>query len=137
MELYARELEDKDRKRRLAERKKLEHANRAKTKHNNSEKLKLTELKGALNNCLKATESEQLISAFKTKKDVEDRLLQFPQPWWTYIPDIRDEVKPANPVEESEQPDENEQHNEVEPNQGEYEKDAETWVGIRPGIIDA
>ena len=80
MELYATELEDKDCKRRLAERKKLEHANRAKTKHNNSEKLKLTELKGALNYCLKTIESEQLISAFKTKKDVEDHLLQFLQP---------------------------------------------------------
>ena len=136
MELYARELEDKDRKRRLAERKKLEHANRAKTKHNNSEKLKLTELKGALNNCLKATESEQLISAFKIKKDVEDRLLQFPHPWWTYTPDVPDEVQPVNPVEESEQPDQNEQYSEVEATLDEYEQDAETLVGISCGIID-
>ena len=58
MELYARELEDKDHKRRLAERKRLEYTNRAKTKHSNYEKLKLTELKGALNYCLKAAESE-------------------------------------------------------------------------------
>ena len=77
-----------------------------------------------------------MISAFKTEKDVEDRLLQFPQPWWTYIPDVPDEVQPAYPVEESEQLDQNEQHIEVEATQSDYEQDDETLVGISSSIID-
>ena len=50
------------------------------------EKLNLAELKDALSYCLKAVDSDELISQYKSRKSVEARLKQFPKPWWTYIP---------------------------------------------------
>ena len=46
---------------------------------------------------MKANESEDLISAFKTKQQVEERLSQFEEPWWTYIPDSvpKEQLKPG------------------------------------------
>merc|ERR1712224_92262 len=87
MEIYARELSGKARKKRIAERKKLGHALDAKKKQLKGEKLKIQEMKGALNYCLRANKSEELISSFKTKHQVEERLSQFEEPWWSYIPD--------------------------------------------------
>ena len=76
-----------DRVKRIVERKKLGNALDAKKKQLKGEKLKIQEMKGALSYCLKANESEELISSFKTKQQVEERLSQFEEPWWSYIPD--------------------------------------------------
>ena len=58
------------------------------------EKLNLAQLKDALSYCLKAVDSDELMSQYKSRKSVEERLQQFPKPWWTYIPnDVPDHVK--------------------------------------------
>ena len=100
MEKYARELSEKARKRRIADRKKLGHALDAKKKQLKGERLRIQEMKGALNYCLKASESNEVMSSFKTKQQVEERLSQFEQPWWSYIPDSVPKQQ-LNPGEDS------------------------------------
>ena len=86
LELVAKENEAKVTKRRVADNKKLAFALEAKKKHQNGEKIKLTELKGALWYCLKETGSFELMSTFNTRDKVQTRLNSFEKEWWSYIP---------------------------------------------------
>ena len=101
MEIYARELAEKDRKRRIAERKKLGHALEAKKKQLRGEKLRIQDMKVALNYCLN--------SAFKTRQQVEERLSRSEEPWWTYIPDSvpKEQLKPGADTSSSSSPAQN------------------------------
>ena len=91
LEMVVREQEAKEAKGRIRERKRKSDALDAKRKHNQGEKLKLAELKGALYFCLKETGSQDLISQFKTRKEVEERIKTLPRPWWEIVPDTLDE----------------------------------------------
>ena len=86
LEMIARENKRKEEKRRIVDRKKIAFAKEARKKHLNGEKIKITELKGALWYCSKKTGSFELMSTFNTRDKVETRLIQFEKEWWSYIP---------------------------------------------------
>ena len=91
LEMIVREQEAKEAKGRIRERKRKSDALDAKRKHIQGQKLKLTELKGALYFCFREIGSQELISQFKTRKEVEERMKKLPRPWWEIVPDKLDE----------------------------------------------